>query len=119
MTNKAQLLEDSLFLVWSNTDVEQRLQAMQKIYSEDICFYESDSAEPVIGYENINTLITGLQSGWAPGFSFQLSRPSQTNHGIEIASWTLGIPGDEPVAGGTDIAVVEKGKISALYLYLD
>jgi hypothetical protein len=119
MKNPAQLLEDSLLIIWNNRNSVERLQAMQQIYNQDIHFFESDSGNAIIGYEAINNLITGLQSEWAPEFSFQLSKPSQTNHYIQIASWTLGLSGEKPVASGMDVAIVENEKIKALYLYLD
>jgi len=119
MKNPAQLLEDSLLIIWNNRNSVERLQAMQQIYHQDIQFFESDSGIAIIGYEAINNLITGLQSEWAPEFSFQLSKPCQSNHDIQIASWTLGIPGEQPVASGTDVAIVENEKIKSLHLYLD
>jgi len=119
MENSAQLLEDSLLIIWNNRNSVERLEAMHKIYHQEIHFFESDSGNAIVGYEAMNNLITGLQSEWAPEFSFQLSKPSQTNHNVQIASWTLGIPGDKPVASGMDVAIVENEKIKALHLYLD
>ena len=119
MKNPAQLLEDSLLIIWNNRNSVERLQAMEQIYDQDIQFFERDSGNAIIGYEAINNLITGLQSEWASEFSFQLIKPGQTNHQVQIASWTLGTPGEQPVASGMDVAIVENNKIKALHLYLD
>lgn len=119
MKNPAQLLEDSLLIIWNNRNSVERLQAMEQIYHQDIQFFESDSGSAIIGYEAINNLITGLQSEWTPEFSFQLSKPGQINHNVQIASWTLGVLGEQPVASGMDVAIVENDKIKALHLYLD
>ena len=119
MKNRAQLLEDSLLIIWNNRNSEERLQAMQHIYHQDIHFFESDTGNAIVGYEAINDLITSLQSEWAPEFSFQLNKPSQTNHHVQVASWTLGILGEQPVVSGMDVAIVENETIKALHLYLD
>ena len=119
MKNSAQLLEDSLLLIWSNYDAKERLKAMEKIYTPDIHFYESNSGAPIIGFDDINNTISNLQSGWGPMALFELSKPGQTNHNVQLASWTLGTPGKTPIASGMDVAIVENEKIKALYLYLD
>lgn len=119
MKNPAQLLEDSLLVIWNNRNSTERLQAMQEIYHQDIHFFESDSGNAIVGFEAINELITGLQSQWAPEFSFQLTKPGQSNHHVQVASWTLGISGTRPVASGMDVAIVKDEKIKALHLYLD
>ncbi|NMH26644.1 nuclear transport factor 2-like protein [Flavobacterium silvaticum] len=113
------LLEDSLFKIWNNRNATERLSEMARIYAADIHFYESDDSEPFIGFEAINNLISNLQSQWAPEFAFQTENPVQVNHDMEAASWHLGIPGQNPVAGGMDVALVENGKIKKLYLYLN
>jgi len=41
------------------------------------------------------------------------------NHQIQHILWTLGAPGDEPVASGMDIAIVEDDSIKELHLFLD
>ena len=119
MKNSAQLLEDSLLVIWNDRDPEERLKAMEKIYASDIHFYESNSGTAIIGFDDINNTISNLQSGWGPKVLFELSKPSQTNHNVQLASWILGAPGEKPVASGMDVAIVENEKIKALHLYLD
>lgn len=70
MKNPAQLLEDSLMIIWNNRNSMERLEAMQRIYHPDIHFFESDSGDAIIGYEAINNLITGLQTEWPRNFLF-------------------------------------------------
>lgn len=117
--NTAQLVEDSLLVIWNDRNAERRLAAMAGVYAPDIAFFESDSAAAVVGHQAINELITQLQSGWAPEFRFELSKPAQVNQAVQLVSWRLGAAGAPPVASGSDVAVVENRLIKALYLFLD
>ena len=119
MANTAQLLEDSLLIIWNDRDADRRLEAMKKTYSADIHFYESNAGDAIVGYQAINTLISKLQAEWPIEFQFELNKPSQVNHLIQIISWNLGPKGAQPVATGMDVAVIESGLIKSLYLFLD
>lgn len=119
MENSAKLLEDSLLLIWNNRQAESRSAAMKTVYSDDIVFYESNDGPAIVGHDAINELITKLQQQWPVEFSFELTKTPQVNHEVQHISWTLGIPGQTPVASGSDIAVVKDGKIRSLYLFLD
>ncbi|RFZ85997.1 nuclear transport factor 2 family protein [Mucilaginibacter terrenus] len=119
MDSSAKLLEDSLLIIWNDRDPEKRLKAMAEIYAADIVFYESNDGPAIEGYEAINELISKLQSQWPLEFKFELSRPSHVNHQVQHITWTLGIPGQTPVATGMDIAIVENHQIKLLHLLLD
>lgn len=119
MENTAKLLEDSLLVIWNDRDADRRLAAMERVYATDMAFYESNDGEAITGYQAINDLITVLQAQWAPEFRFELSRPAQVNHQVQHISWTLGIPGQPPVATGMDVAIIENSKIKSLHLFLD
>ncbi|WP_229364472.1 hypothetical protein [Fibrella aestuarina] len=115
----AQLLEDSLLVVWNDRDADRRLDAMKKIYAPAIHFYESNAGEAIVGHQAINELISTLQAEWPIDFQFVLNKPSQVNHQLQFISWELGPQGAEPVASGMDIAVVENDLIQSLHLFLD
>jgi hypothetical protein len=119
MATPAQLLEDSLLLIWNDRNAEQRLAVMQQVYAPDIAFFESDTSEAVVGYQALNALINNLQAGWPASFLFALSKPGQTNHQVQHAAWTLGTPGEAPAATGMDVALIENNLIKSLYLLLD
>lgn len=119
MENTAKLLEDSLLLIWNDRDADRRLEAMRKIYATDIHFFESNTGDPIIGYVAINELISKLQAEWPLNFVFELTKPSQLNHSIQMISWQLGPEGTAPVATGMDVAIIENGLIQSLYLFLD
>ncbi|RVT97236.1 nuclear transport factor 2 family protein [Mucilaginibacter limnophilus] len=119
MENTAQLLEDSLLRIWNDRDAQRRLEIMKDVYATDIAFYESNDSPAFVGHQAINELIGRLQAQWPDGFKFELLLPGRVNHNIQEIRWRLGVPGDSPVATGTDIATIADGKISALYLFLD
>jgi hypothetical protein len=119
MENSAKLLEDSLLVIWNDRQAESRLAAMKAVYTDDIVFYESNDGPAIVGHQAINDLIAKLQEQWPLEFSFELTRPPQVNHEVQHIAWTLGIPGQPPVATGMDIAVIENGKIRSLHLFLD
>lgn len=118
MKNHTLLLETSLLEIWNERDAEKRLGAMRQIYADDIEFYESEETPVFIGHQRINDLIGKLQADWAPEFEFTETEETRANGNLQIASWTLGIPGQTPVAKGKDVALVENGKIAKLYLFL-
>jgi len=119
MNTSAVLLQDSLLLIWNNRNSAERLQLMEKIYASDISFYESNNSEPFTGFQAIDELIQKLQQDWPSDFEFVLTESLKSNHNIQHIAWQLGVPGQQAVAKGADIAVTEGGKIKALYLFLE
>ncbi|MBJ6109918.1 hypothetical protein JAO73_12920 [Hymenobacter sp. BT523] len=117
--NAAQLLEDSLLIIWNDRNANRRLAAMHGVYAADIAFFEREGAEAISGHRAINELITTLQAEWPVEFQFALTKPAQANHPVQLVSWRLGAAGAPPVATGSDVAVVENGLIKSLYLFLD
>jgi hypothetical protein len=119
MENSAQLLEDSLLIIWNDRNAERRLQAMQHIYAADIHFYESDNGPAIVGYVRINEVIAGLQAQWPQEFEFEITQPATANHQVQHVGWNLGVPGQAPAATGMDVAIIENGKIKSLHLFLN
>ena len=119
MTTSAQLLENSLLVIWNDRNAERRSEEMKKTYAPDVHFYEFNTAEAIIGHMAINELISKLQKEWPSGSRFELNKPSQVNHQIQIASWNLGPQGMQPVATGMDVAVIENDLIKSFHLFLD
>jgi hypothetical protein len=119
MMDTAQLLEDSLLIIWNDRNADQRLAAMPRIYAPDIAFFEGNAADAIVGHQAINELITKLQGEWPLEFRFELNKPSLVNYPVQLISWELGAAGAPPVATGSDVAIVENGLIKSLYLLLD
>ena len=118
MNTPSILLQDSLLLIWNNRNSAERLALMDKTYATDISFFESDDSEPFIGFLAIDSLIQKLQQDWPSDFEFTLTESPKSNHNVQHISWQLGIPGQQPVVTGADVAFIENGKIKLLYLFL-
>jgi arginyl-tRNA synthetase len=119
METRAQLLENSVLAIWSEPNADKRLEEMKKTYAVDVHFYEFNSEKAVIGYKAINELIAKLQKEWPPETRFELNKPSQVNHQIQVVSWNMGPQGKPPVATGIDVAVIENDLIKSFYLFID
>jgi hypothetical protein len=119
METQSILLQESLLLIWNNRNSGERLKLMEKIYAPDIQFFENDQNEPFVGYEAIDNLIQKLQQDWPSDFEFKLISAPKSNHNIQQISWELGIPGQQSVAAGMDVAIIEEEKIKSLYLLLE
>ncbi len=119
MTSNAKLLEDSLLVIWNDRNSDRRLEAMKSIYAQNINFFENNTGSALTGHDAINELISKLQMEWPMEFQFELIKPSQVNHDLQIISWNLGPKGSEPIATGTDVAIVENNLIKTLYLFLN
>jgi hypothetical protein len=118
MNATSKLLEDSLLLIWNNRNAGERLDLMKRLYAPDIAFFENDTSDAFVGFEAINALIEKLQHDWPVDFEFKLLK-SAVNHDMQHIRWTLGPKGQQPVASGGDVAVIDKGRIKSLYLFLD
>lgn len=119
MESTAQLLQNSLLIIWNSRNAKERAAAMENIYATDIVFYEANEGPAIMGYEAINNLIATLQAQWPAEFVFELTAPARVNHQVQHIAWRLGVPGQPPVATGMDVAVVENGRIASLHLLLD
>jgi hypothetical protein len=118
MEQTAQLLEESLLVIWNDRNAESRLEGMKKTYAPDIVFYENNEGPAFIGYEAINALVDKLQGSWPLEFKFELTAPAKVNHQVQHIAWKLGIPGQKPVATGMDVAIIEDHRIKSLHLLL-
>jgi hypothetical protein len=119
MNTPSLLLQDSLLLIWNNRNSAERLALMDKTYAPDIAFFEGDDSEPFIGFAAIDSLIQKLQQDWPSDFEFTLTASPKSNHNVQHISWELGVPRQQQVATGTDVAFMENGKIKFLYLFLE
>jgi len=119
MESTAQLLEDSLLVIWNDRNADNRAKAMQNIYAADIVFFETNDGPAIKGHQAMNELIATLQAQWPAEFKFELTGPARVNHQVQYIAWRLGVHGQPAAATGMDLAVVENGRIASLHLFLD
>jgi hypothetical protein len=110
------LMVRNLLEVFGQRDSAQRAAAIAELYTADCTFFEAE--EQVTGREALNAKVGSILKG-APGFVFRAVGPAQVNHDLGRLRWQLGPAGAPPVVAGMDIAVFARGRIRALYTFLD
>ncbi|UPJ69537.1 nuclear transport factor 2 family protein [Bradyrhizobium sp. 191] len=109
-------MERNLLEVFGQRDSARRAIVIAEIYAADCTFYEAE--ERVVGRDALSSKVDAiLKEG--PGFVFRATGPAQVNHDLGRLQWQLGPPGTPPVITGMDVAIFEKGRIRALYTFLD
>lgn len=108
---------DSYIATWNERDPETRRALVSATFAHD-----ADYVDPLMsgrGSEQIDAMIAAAQQQF-PGHTFALAAgPDEHNDRVRF-SWVLA-PGDgEPVAGGTDFAVVaDDGRLRSVTGFLD
>jgi hypothetical protein len=109
------LMLANLLDVFNERSSKSRAAAISKNYSTDIIFYELERVYR--GHAEVN-LCVKLLLDKSPGWVFKPDGAVSVNHNLGMLSWQFGPEGLEPVVKGTDIAIVEDGKIKILYVVL-
>ena len=110
------LMERNLLEVFGQRDSERRALVIAEIYTADCTFNEAQ--EQVVGRDALNVRIEDILKE-APGFVFRAAGPAQVNHDLGRLHWSFGPAGALPVVTGMDVAVFRRGRIRALYTFLD
>jgi hypothetical protein len=109
-------MERNLREVFGQRDSDRRKVAISELYTEDCTFFEAE--EQIIGRDAINEKVERILQD-VPGFVFGLVGMPQVNHDHGRLQWRFGPNGAAPVVTGMDVAVFERGRIRALYTFLD
>lgn len=97
--------------VFHNRDEASRIKISKETYHPDINMYESDRVTS--GLAAVEERMKELNTG--NDYEFQATSEAVENNGLVCIEWNFGPPGGEPVVRGTDIALVEDGKIRKLW----
>ncbi|MDG4894440.1 MULTISPECIES: nuclear transport factor 2 family protein [unclassified Mesorhizobium] len=101
---------------WNESDATRRKALLEATFTSDVSY-----RDPVMqgdGHEGIAALIDGVQQRFA-GFRFWLKgEPDGFADKIRF-SWNLGPEGVESVIEGTDIGVIENGRLKSVTGFLD
>lgn len=118
MTHTAtSLLARNLHGVFGEADDVRRRALVDDLFTEDALFVEP--AGITRGRAAI-AAIAGKIRATHPGFAYAELAPAENLHGLAgRLRWTSGEPERPPSYAGTDIIVVENGRIAALYLFFD
>ena len=111
-----QLMERNVLEVFAERDSERRKSVINELYTENCTFFEVD--EQIIGRDALNAKVEQILQE-ASGFVFRLAGTAEVNHDHGRLRWQFGPDGAAPVVTGMDVVVFERGRIRALYSFLD
>lgn len=112
-----QLLRSNLERVFNERDDDKRRAAIAELFVEEPIMYEPTNI--VRGREDISRVAGDLLKQFGPTFRFVPDGAAVGHHGLGHLAWHAG-PEHGPVAvTGTDVAEIESGKISRLWVLLN
>lgn len=114
-TDITKLVEQHI-AIWNAQDTVKRNTLLAETYASDIEMV--DRHFTAVGPEQISTFIKGLHDK-NPGFQFSHAKPIDTHSNIARLFWQFGSAEKPAVVTGMDLFVVENGKISKLYVFVD
>ncbi|NRR33378.1 nuclear transport factor 2 family protein [Oxalobacteraceae bacterium] len=103
MHNPAHIAEQYL-AVWNERDASSRRALVARAFG-----LEASYLDPMMrgsGHDGVDAMIAGAQQQF-PGYRFALDGTPDGHNDVVRFSWTLGLPGADPVAHGTDVAELQ------------
>ncbi|MER8856077.1 nuclear transport factor 2 family protein [Mesorhizobium sp. M0757] len=101
---------------WNEADADRRAELLKATFTEDVSY--RDPLMQGDGHAGVAKLIDGVQQRFA-GFRFSLNgQPDGFGDRIRF-SWNLGPEGVLSVIEGTDIGVIENGRLKSVTGFLD
>ena len=111
-----QTVADRYIAVWNKTDAKRRRALLAENWTETAAY-----ADPLMrgrGSDEIDALIAAVHERF-PGFRFAISGLAD-GHGDHVRfAWQLGAEGAEAVIKGTDVVLIEGGRIAQVIGFLD
>lgn len=105
------------FECWNETDPGARRALIRQTWTDDAAY--TDPMVEARGAEAIDATIASVQSQF-PGLVFTQRGTVDAHHEQARFSWGLGVPGEEPLVLGFDVAVAaEDGRIGSVLGFLD
>ena len=110
------LLFANLLKVFDERDASKRAATVEDTYTEDVIWYEPDRV--IQGRAALNARASELQTQF-PGFNFRADGIMSVSQNVGVLRWHFG-PEDKPdMLRGTDVMIVEGGKVKALWTTAD
>jgi len=117
MTNGPTVLRADLERVFNERDATRRRQAIEALYAPDAAFYEQEAMHS--GRAAIEGAIARLLDSLPADLVFEPVGPEMQNHEMAKLVWRGRLPDGTTVATGTDVALLEGGRIRSLYVFVD
>jgi len=102
---------------WNERDAAARSAAIGNAFGPGATY--KDPLMQGAGHAALDAMIAGAQDHF-PGMRFELAGTPASHNDMVRFSWTLAAPGAQPVARGTDLAVLgEDGRFTSVTGFLD
>lgn len=109
-------IADAYIAAWNASEPAERATRIAAAFTESVSYRDPLMAGN--GHDGIAALIAGVQERF-PGFRFALKGEPDGFAEMIRFSWSLGLDGEEAPVEGTDICVVEDGRLSRVTGFLD
>ena len=109
-------IAENYISAWNETDAARRTPLIEAAFTKDVRY-----RDPIMqgeGHDGIAALIDGVHQQFA-GFRFALKGKADGFANYIRFSWRLGPQGSESVVEGTDVGIVEDGRLNAVAGFLD
>ncbi|WP_211443116.1 nuclear transport factor 2 family protein [Collimonas humicola] len=117
IADQANAIASRYIAAWSEADAVRRRALIANVFTPDAVYL--DPMVRSAGHDGLDAMIGAVQQQFA-GLRFRLHGKQDGHNDVVRFSWTLGADGAEPVAYGTDIAVVAAdGRIRSVTGFLD
>ena len=114
--NIENLLVTNLHEVFGERDTARRATAIEAIFDRDCLF--SDPGGRHVGHRELEDAVVALQAQFPDHVFTQIGSVDALQDSGRLA-WAFGPPNEPRRITGLDVAVVNAGRISALYTFLD
>jgi hypothetical protein len=112
MPEAKELLYSNLHEVFSERDPQRRWAAIERTYTEDVTFIDSEGE--FVGWQALSDQVQKLLDGLRADFVFEEDGPRYVGANTAALAWRVGPPG-QPIARGIDILTIRDGRLSAVH----
>ncbi|HWX04123.1 nuclear transport factor 2 family protein [Collimonas sp.] len=117
ITDQANAIASRYIAAWDETDAVRRRALIANVFTPDASYLDPMARSS--GHDGLDAMIGAVQQQFA-GLRFRLHGKQDGHNDVVRFSWALGADGAEPVAYGTDVAVVAAdGRIRSVTGFLD
>jgi SnoaL-like protein len=114
-TNGSQLVE-SYIAIWNEVEAGARRALIGETWSEDASY--TDPLADVSGHAGIDGLVAAVQAQF-PGLVFRQLGDVDAHHEFMRFSWEAGPEGAAAIIAGTDVALINDGRLRRVVGFLD
>ena len=111
------LMRANVASVFNERSSDRRRAALGQLYTEDAILYEPETA--AIGRDAISEAVGKLLASLPPDLVFTVVGDGVGHNGAGRLFWRASPPGGPVAASGTDVALIEGGRIKRLYVFVD